>query len=164
MKNTFYSVITLVVLLSSCTKEDYGQYHEVPENPTEDTTSWEAAYQNAGTLPVNAVNDTNNLAGTTWVLTEYREGNFTTITLNPPDTLVFIQEHMYSYNGQIYTYGLYSSGNVWKLDLYDSMRFGYISGSIPGSFMRLGEFYLKKFYYNDIGMTGHVFITMIKVS
>ena len=114
MKNTFYSVITLVVLLSSCTKEDYGQYHEVPENPT--------------------------------------------------DTLVFIQEHMYSYNGQIYTYGLYSSGNVWKLDLYDSMRFGYISGSIPGSFMQLGEFYLKKFYYNDIGMTGHVFITMIKVS
>lgn len=64
----FYSfTLVFITLLFSCEKESY--YLEVPEEEI-DTTPWDSNYVDGGTLPSGGTNNTNDLIGTTWVITD----------------------------------------------------------------------------------------------
>jgi len=157
-------LITLIsIAFYSCKKQNFEQYHSEPEIDN-DTIPWEDLYSYGGTLPGVTMSDSNRLSGSTWIIPQYRAGSFSLINLTPPDTLIFIDNETYTYNGFEYSYDLYQSGNVYKLDLYQTLRFGYINTSLSLNIFDAGEFYLEKFYYQDIGMnTNNLFITMVRL-
>lgn len=159
----FLRYIFIAIILFSCVKEQGPRYIEIPEEE-ESNIHWEDEYTDLGTIPTVNPIDTVGLSGSIWILPEYREGSFSIITLDTPDTLVFIDKTKYLYNGQLFTYSLYKSGNTYKLDLYQTQRFGYISGTLSLYFIDLGEFYLTRFIHNDIGWNNTLFITLIKIS
>ena len=163
IKNIYYFTFLLVIISFSCSKESYEQYTAVPETGI-DTTYWEDLYADGGVISGPYTGDTNRLVGSTWILPKYRQGSFSIIDLSPPDTLVFTGQDTYTYNGFEYTYDLYQSGSVYKLDLYQTLRFGYINTSLPLTIFDAGEFYLHPFEYQDIGMnTNNLYITMIRI-
>lgn len=133
---TLFIVLLSVLALSSCKKEEFGQYHQVPENaynPPEDTTF----YTYGGTLP-NAGNATNALVGTTWVLTKYVSAF---ATEHPNDTIQFVSINQYTINGgAVRTYQLSSlplSSN-YDLSLYYFFPFGgsnYTANNIGQTFV-----------------------------
>ena len=164
VKRIYYFFISIsIVLVIGCNKESYEQYSSVPEMEM-DTIYWEDLYTDGGVIGGPYEGDTNRLVGTTWILPEYRQGSFSIIDLSPPDTLIFTSQDTYTYNGFEYTYDLYQSGNVYKLDLYQTLRFGYINTSLPLTIFDAGEFYLHPFEYQDIGMnTNNLYITLIRI-
>lgn len=136
---TLFIVLLSVLALSSCKKEEFGQYHQVPENtynPPEDTTF----YTYGGTLP-NSGNATNALVGTTWVLTKYVSAFATEY---PNDTIQFVSINQYTINGgAVRTYQLSSlplSSN-YDLSLYYFFPFGgsHYSGEVGNTFISDGE-------------------------
>ncbi len=103
MKNLFI-VLLAIVALSSCQKEDFGQYHEEPEN-TYNEPHDSTYYIYGGTLP-NTGTATNDLVGTKWVLTKYVSAFATEY---PMDTLDFVSANTYTLNGgAVRTYQLSS--------------------------------------------------------
>jgi len=134
-----FIVLLSVLALSSCKKEEFGQYHQAPENTynsPEDTTF----YIYGGTLP-NAGNATNALVGTKWVLTKYVSAFATEY---PNDTIEFVSIKYYTINGgAVRTYQLSSlplSSN-YDLSLYYFFPFGgsHYSGEVGNTFISDGE-------------------------
>lgn len=138
MKNLIILLLS-VFLLSSCEKEDFGQYHQEPENtynPPEDTTF----YTYGGTLP-NAGNATNALVGTKWVLIKYVSSFATEY---PNDTIDFVSINQYTINGgAVRTYQLSSLplSTNYDLSLYYFFPFGgsHYSGEVGNTFISDGE-------------------------
>ncbi len=138
MKNLIY-ILLVFIALTSCQKEEFGQYQQVSENmynPTDNTT----LYTYGGTLP-NAGNATNALVGTTWVLTKYVSAFATEY---PNDTIQFVSINQYTINGgAVRTYQLSSlplSSN-YDLSLYYFFPFGgsHYSGEVGNTFISDGE-------------------------
>jgi len=138
MKNLFI-VLLVVLALSSCKKDDFGQYKQVPEtvyNQPEDST----AYTYGGTLPSSG-NATNALVGTKWVLTEYLSAFAHEY---PNDTIEFVTINQYTINGgAVRTYQLNSLplSTNFDLSLYFFFPFGgsHYSGEVGGTFIDDGE-------------------------
>lgn len=138
MKILFIVLLT-VLALTSCKKEEFGQYQQVPENTynaPDDTTF----YTYGGTLP-NASNATNDLVGTKWVLIKYVSSFATEY---PNDTIEFVSTNHYTINGgAVRTYQLSSlplSSN-YDLSLYYFFPFGgsHYSGELGNTFIDDGE-------------------------
>ena len=138
MKNLFI-VLLAVLVLTSCQKEDFGQYQTVPENTynaPDDTTF----YVYGGTLP-NSGNATNDLVGTTWVLTKYVSAF---ATESPNDTINFVSINEYTINGgAVGTYQLSSLplSTNFDLSLYYFFPFGgsHYSGEVGNTFVQDGQ-------------------------
>jgi hypothetical protein len=138
MKNLII-VILAIISLSSCTKEDFGQYHSEPENTYNDPHD-STIYVYGGTLP-NSGTSTNDLVGTKWVLTKYVSAFATEY---PNDTLDFVSANTYTLNGgAVRTYQLASipSSTNFNLSLYFFFPFGgsHYSGDVGGMFVQDGE-------------------------
>jgi len=138
MKNLFIVLLTMLAL-SSCTKEEFGQYQQVPENTynsPDDTTF----YTYGGTLP-NSGNATNALVGTKWVLTKYVSAF---ATEQPNDTIEFVSINHYTINGgAVRTYQLSSLplSTNYELSLYFFFPFGgsHYSGEVGNTFINDGQ-------------------------
>ncbi len=148
MKNLFI-VLLAIVALSSCKKEEFGQYHSEPENtynePHDSTT-----YVYGGTLP-NTGTATNDLVGTKWVLTKYVSAFATEY---PYDTLDFVSANTYTLNGgAVRTYQLSSipASTNYSLGLYFFFPFGgsHYSGDVGGMFVQDGEINNTEFTDNQ---------------
>lgn len=138
MKNLFI-ILLAVISLASCKKEDFGQYHQEPENtynePHDSTT-----YTYGGTLP-NSGNATNDLVGTKWVLTKYVSAFATEY---PNDTLEFVSINQYTINsGAVRTYQLSTLplSTNYQLSLYFFFPFGgsHYTGQVGQYFIQDGE-------------------------
>jgi len=84
------------------------------------------------------------IKGTTWEIWQYRESN----AANPEplgDTLVFVSDNKYKYNGVEQTYTLTDVLNAKKLTLYGTV-FGDVSGNVPANFNNYGEIIAAQFY------------------
>ena len=148
MKNLFIILLALLAL-SSCKKENFGQYHSEPEDTTNvphDSTT----YVYGGTLPsTGAVS--NDLVGTTWVLTKYVSAFATEY---PYDTLNFVSNNGYTLNGgAIRTYQLNTipSSTNYSLSLYFFFPFGgsHYSGDVGGMFIDDGQINNTEFTDNQ---------------
>lgn len=112
MKNLFNLLIG-VILLSSCYKEDI-----VPQQPI--------SPQPIITNPT--LNDTTlSLKNTTWVITKVLNTGFDSETAS--DTLVFLTNNTYSFNGVQATYGFNPNNVNYTLTL-NNTPWGHISGSV----------------------------------
>ena len=112
MKNLFILLIG-VVLLNSCYKEDI-----VPQQPL--------SPQPIITNPT--LNDTTlSLKNTTWVITKVLNTGFD--DENRSDTLVFLTNNTYSFNGVQATYGFNPNNTNYSLTL-NNTPWGHISGNI----------------------------------
>lgn len=81
---------------------------------------------------------------TTWEIWQYREST----AANPEplnDTLVFLSNTKYTYNGLEHTYMLTDVLNAKKLTLYGT-KFGDLSGNIPENYNNYGEIVAAQFY------------------
>lgn len=81
--------------------------------------------------------------GTTWEIWQYREST----SDNPAplsDTLIFLSENKYSYNGLEQTYLLTDVLNAKKLTLYGT-KFGDLSGNVPENYNEYGEIVAAQF-------------------
>jgi hypothetical protein len=138
MKNLFI-VLLAIAALSSCQKEDFGQYHTELEN-TYNEPHDSTYYIYGGTLP-NTGTATNDLVGTQWVLTKYVSAFATEY---PNDTIDFVSFNTYTINGgAVRTYQLASipSSTNFDLSLYFFFPFGgsHYSGNVGGMFIQDGE-------------------------
>ena len=107
------SLFLLVLLISSCVKEDVTPQQPLPPQPIiTDTTS---------------VDSTISLKNTTWVITKILNTSFNQELRS--DTLVFISNNVYSFNGVQSTYNLYSNDFGYSLTL-NNTPWGHISGII----------------------------------
>ena len=137
MKNLFILLI-IILTISSCKKDDFGQYQTVQENtynPPKDSTT----YTNGGTLPTNTA--TNSLVGTQWVLIKYVSAFATEY---PNDTLNFVSTNTYTVNdGAIRNYQLSTLplSTNYDLSLYYFFPFGgsHYSGEVGSYFVDDGE-------------------------
>jgi len=138
MKSLIIILLTFLAL-SSCKKEDFGQYHKEPENTYNDPSD-NTSYIYGGTLPSTG-NVSNDLVGTKWVLVQYVT-DFA--TENPYDTLEFVSNNTYTLNGgAVRTYQLNSipSSTNYSLSLYFFFPFGgsHYSGDVGGMFVQDGQ-------------------------
>jgi hypothetical protein len=106
------TTLCLLFLFTGCKKDNPTPY--IP--PSEDTTTYQNPYTNGGVLP-NWTNgtQTNDLVGTTWVLTKIMNG-FGSTTMH--DTIHFVSNNKYyvgsdTTNSALYT--LYSAQNNMTL-------------------------------------------------
>jgi len=107
------SLFLLVLLITSCVKEDVTPQQPLPPQPIiTDTTS---------------VDSTISLKNTTWVITKILNTSFNQELRS--DTLVFISNNVYSFNGVQSTYNLYSNTFGYSLTL-NNTPWGHISGTI----------------------------------
>jgi hypothetical protein len=111
MKKLF--LITMVLIgLSSCYKEEVG-----PPNPPEpfitDNTPIDSSY---------------TLAGETWIITGYRIGGIGNQT-STSDTLRFITQTQYTFNGFPAPYSFYPTASAFNLTL-NFTPYGNLSGTI----------------------------------
>ena len=136
MKNLLI-VLLSIVALTSCQKEDFGQYHSETVN-TYNNPSDDSYYVYSGTLP-NSGTATNDLIGTKWVLTKYVTAFATEY---PNDTLDFVSANTYTLNGgAVRTYQLSSipSSTNFNLSLYFFFPFGgshYTANNIGQTFIQ----------------------------
>lgn len=82
--------------------------------------------------------------GSTWEIWQYRESS----SANPQplsDTLIFLSENKYTYNGLEQTYLLTDALNAKKLTLYGT-KFGDLSGNVPENYNNYGEIVAAQFY------------------
>jgi hypothetical protein len=131
MKKLFF--ISMVLFgLSSCYKEDVN-----PPNPPQPIVTNNTPIDSAYTL-----------AGETWVITGYRVGEIGN-QIPTSDTLVFLTQNQYSYNGVISPYSFYPTASAFNLTL-NFTPYGNISGSIYQGNLNLGVISGLKF--TDITM------------
>ena len=109
----FVSILTSVLFLSSCSKQEL-----VPQQPI--------APQPIITNPT-LVDSTLSLAGQTWVITKVL--NTDMMYEDRSDTLVFINTSDYTFNGYPSKYNLGVTPTTYKLSLYDT-AWGNIGGSL----------------------------------
>ena len=114
----FVLVITLLMGLSSCKKQNTDRYEKVPETTEQtDTTDWRDDYVDGGVLPTGT-NSGNVLMGTTWVLTKYLKGFATEY---PNDTIFFETNTKYRLNSggqRNYFLGSIPASTNYDLTLY----------------------------------------------
>lgn len=119
MKKLFFIFIGFFGL-SSCYKEEIN-----PPNPPEpiiiDNTPIDSAY---------------TLTGEVWVITGYRIGEIGT-QIQTSDTLVFLTQNQYSYNGIISPYSFYPTASAYNLTL-NFTPYGNISGTIYQGNLNVG--------------------------
>ena len=110
----YIAILTLLVLfVTSCIKEDVTPQQPLPPQPIiTDTT---------------IVDSTISLKNTTWVITKILNTSFNQELRS--DTLVFISNNVYSFNGVQSTYNLYSNAFGYTLTL-NNTPWGHISGTI----------------------------------
>lgn len=113
MMKVFLSILTSVLFLTSCVKQEI-----VPQEPI--------TPQPIITNPT-LVDSTLSLAGQTWVITKVL--NTDMVYENRSDTLVFINTSDYTFNGYSSKYNLGLTPTTYKLSLYDT-AWGNISGSL----------------------------------
>ncbi len=109
----FVSILTSVLFLSSCSKQEL-----VPQEPI--------TPQPIITNPT-LVDSTLSLAGQTWVITKVL--NTDMMYEDRSDTLVFINTSDYTFNGYPSKYNLGVTPTTYKLSLYDT-AWGNIGGSL----------------------------------
>jgi hypothetical protein len=102
-----------VMLLSSCYKEDIVPQQPLPPQPI---------------ITNPTLNDTTvTLKNTTWVITKVLNTGFDAETTS--DTLVFLTNNTYSFNGVQSTYSFYPNNKNYTLTL-NNTPWGHISGDI----------------------------------
>ena len=95
--NYLFILILSCVCFISCKKEEITPGNYQTTQPVTETTNWQDQYGNGGTVPTWTNSDTNEIIGTTWVLTFLQIG-FSTPPL-PIDTIRFINTTTYTING-----------------------------------------------------------------
>lgn len=132
-------IFSLVILITSCKKEAITPGNYTAGTPTpQDTSTWQWQYQNGGTLPNwGGGNQTNELVGTTWVLTKVVTAFATSY---PNDTIRFITNTNYTLNsGAVRPYQLTSgvASTNKTLSLYYFAPFGgsHYSGEVGQYFV-----------------------------
>ena len=114
MMKVFVSILTSVLFLSSCSKQEL-----VPQEPI--------TPQPIITNPT-LVDSTLSLAGQTWVINKVQLTDATEPE-NRSDTLVFINTSDYTFNGYPSKYNVGVTPTTYKLSLYDT-AWGNIGGSL----------------------------------
>jgi hypothetical protein len=141
----FFIMVMGILLLSGCRKDEdlYKDY------------SYGGVWQGDTTKAV--------IAGTTWVLYQYKDAT-TTVPQQRNDTLVFISENDYLFNGNESKYNIYTvgAGGVYALSLYQTI-FGSIQGNIPTSSITQGEIVNAEFKQIDIGANQTFYLWMKKI-
>ena len=149
MKNIIILLAIALVCLTSCNKEIIEpNYIEVPEEVT-DTTAWYERYANGGTLPTGNSTYTNELIGTTWVLTKM-VASFS--TSYPNDTIYFVDNVHYTLNnGAERNYQLNSlpSSSNFDLSLYYFSPFGGSNYSA-----NIGKYFIDDEEINNVEFEG----------
>ena len=107
------SLFLLVLLITSCVKEDVTPQQPLPPQPIITDTI--------------TVDSTISLKNTTWVITKILNTSFNQELRS--DTLVFISNTVYSFNGVQSTYNLYPNTFGYSLTL-NNTPWGHISGTI----------------------------------
>lgn len=107
------SLLLLILAITSCVKEEIKPQQPLGPQPIiTDTTS---------------VDSTINLKNTTWVITKILNTSFNQEMRS--DTLVFISNNVYSFNGVQSTYNFYPSQLNYTLTL-NNTPWGHISGKM----------------------------------
>lgn len=112
MKNLFF-IFGIVLTLNSCVKEEI-----VPQQPI--------VYSTPGDTTIH-VDSEISLEGQTWVITKVLNTDLSYETRS--DTMVFINNVDYKFNGFKSRYGFTSTPTSFKLTLYDT-SWGHIGGSM----------------------------------
>jgi hypothetical protein len=112
MRNIFY-LFCLVLLASSCYKEEIKPQEPLAPQPIITDTTF--------------VDTTVSLKNTVWVITKVLNTNFDEEVRT--DTLVFLSNNTYSFNGVQSTYSLYPNNLNYTLTL-NNTPWGHISGGI----------------------------------
>jgi hypothetical protein len=112
MRNVFY-LFCLVLLVSSCYKEEIKPQEPLAPQPIITDTIF--------------VDTTVSLKNTVWVITKVLNTNFDEEVRT--DTLVFLTNNAYSFNGVQSTYSLYPNNLNYTLTL-NNTPWGHISGGI----------------------------------
>jgi hypothetical protein len=118
MKNILFIFILIITLFSSCEKDDFGSYTEVPPTPEPEPIPLDSLYTDGGVLPGGIGNQQNELVGTTWVIVKYNNGF---VNESPNDTLRFKTNSRYTFNGgadRIYSLSGIVGSNNKSLTLY----------------------------------------------
>ncbi len=121
-----------VILLFSCNKDNItpGHYTIMPAQP--DTSHWYYAYVNSGVLPSwgnENLNSSNELVGTTWILTQVLINLSTTIK---NDTIHFVTNTVYYVGYDVNNtahYSLYPSQNNVTLTFQPFLPVNYMQCS-----------------------------------
>ena len=155
MKNLIYTLLAFIVL-TSCNKEDFGQYQTVQEN-TYNNPNDTSSYVYGGTLP-NSLNSTNALVGTKWILTKYVTAFATEF---PNDTIEFVTINQYTINGgavRTYQLGSLPLSNNYQLSLYFFFPFGgsHYTGEVGQYFIQDGQINNTDFINNQNTSTSAV--------
>lgn len=136
-------IFSIAVLVISCKKEPITPGNYTAGTPTpEDTSTWQWQYGNGGTLPNwgNGSNQTNELAGTKWLLTKVVTAFATSY---PNDTIRFVDNTHYTLNsGAVRPYQLTAgvASTNKTLSLYYFAPFGgsHYSGEVGQFFVSDG--------------------------
>lgn len=136
---SFLSILTVILLLSSCKKEEFVPYKN-EETPV-DTAKWQTTYTNGGTLPGGTTSQQNPLVGTKWVLTKLVTSFATEY---PNDTIYFYDNTHYFLNQNAYrsyTLSMIPSSTNYELTLKYFMPFGgsHYSANVGYYFVSDGE-------------------------
>lgn len=122
-------LVLLSLIMTSCYVEDVT-YGGPPE------TSGDVNIVSPGNEPQVSI-----LGGQTWVITKYRVGDYGEIS-NRSDTLKFINNSQYKFNGLQSTYSLYQTGNsngiTYNLTLNGTV-WGNINGTVNHTNITLGD-------------------------
>jgi len=148
-------LLVLGLVFTSCKKEEFGQYNQVLE-PVDNLPT--TTYVYGGTLPSTGT-VSNDLVGTTWVLTKYVSAFATEY---PYDTIAFVSNNEYTINGgAVRTYQLNSLplSNNFDLSLYFFFPMGgsHYSGEVGGTFIGDGE--INNVQFQDIQNEGNTILT-----
>jgi len=148
-------LLVLGLVFTSCKKEEFGQYNQVLE-PVDNLPT--TTYVYGGTLPSTGT-VSNDLVGTTWVLTKYVSAFATEY---PYDTIAFVSNNEYTINGgAVRTYQLNSLplSNNFDLSLYffSPMGGSHYSGEVGGTFIGDGE--INNVQFQDIQNEGNTILT-----
>jgi len=141
MKKIVFLITILGLVFTSCKKELLEpNYIEVPEVDV-DTTAWNSGYGDGGTLPNGGGTFTNDLIGTTWVLTKIVSAFATEY---PNDTIYFLDNTHYTLNNgavRNYQFSSLPSSSNFDLSLYYFAPFGgsHYSGQVGQYFIDDGE-------------------------
>ena len=128
-----FAIISIFLLLNllGCTKDVITPGNYYPKAELIDSTKWQDDYVNGGVIPTFGNNNTqsNELVGTTWVLTKIQTAFVTTIL---SDTLHFITNTKYYLNSDSTykpTYGLYAAQNNVTLEFKPLVSMNYVQCS-----------------------------------
>jgi hypothetical protein len=148
-------VVSVILIFASCKKEEFGQYNQVLE-PVDNLPT--TTYVYGGTLPSTGT-VSNDLVGTTWVLTKYVSAFATEY---PYDTIAFVSNNEYTINGgAVRTYQLNSLplSNNFDLSLYFFFPMGgsHYSGEVGETFVGDGE--INNVQFQDLQNEGNTILT-----